>query len=264
MTPTVEEDLALGRYLFRAFQRMPEDEWDEVTEKLSEVKWLLCSQASKPDTVDLRNAGEAYLGKRYTDDPGLEDYFSASPDTWIVSEDYHETGEEWLTFLETLGCSSVPRKIEDGHEIDGLKAILIKLSGAEGEKCLHLARTIFDTLSASIPDDEYERKSWGTVTTRVWVRGLGRAEGTTEKGLNLLILSCASKAPHGFLKRQACFVAPAICLRTLTRIGECSVIGFVISMRKSTLPQINRSGWQKSWAFKRVPLKILSCACSDS
>lgn len=174
---TVEEDLALGRYLFRAFQRMSEEEWDEVTEKLSEVKWLLCSQASKPDTVDLRNAGEAYLGKRYTDDPGLEDYFSASPDMWIVSEDYHETGEDWLTFLETLGCSSVPRKIEDGHEIDGLAGILAKLSRAEGEECLRLACTIFDTLSATVPEVEYDRRNWGIVTNLTWVRRPGPRGG---------------------------------------------------------------------------------------
>jgi hypothetical protein len=145
--------------------------------QVSQVNWLLCRTKAKPETNYLNAPSNVYIGSKYTDSPCLEDYFSASSDKYFVHECYHQAGENWLTFLETLGCSSAPRKIEDGQGFDGLVPILAKLSRDEGEECLHLAHTIFDTLSATIPDDEYERKSWGTVTSRVWVTRRGPGGG---------------------------------------------------------------------------------------
>jgi hypothetical protein len=174
---TVADVVALGRYLFSAFQRMDGEERQATVAQVSQVNWLLCRTKAKPKANYLSAPSNVYIGSKYKDSPFLDDYFSASPDKYFVDECYHEAMEDWLTFLETLGCASTPRKIEDGHGIDGLAAILAKLSQAEGEECMHLARTIFETLSVTIPEVEYDRRNWGIVTNREWATRRGPGGG---------------------------------------------------------------------------------------
>lgn len=173
----VADVVALGRYLFGAFQRMDKEERLEAVAQVSQVNWLLCRNNVNPEANYLNTPGNVYVGSKYTGSTYLDRYFSASPDKCFVHEDYHKLGEDWLTFLEILGCSSVPRKIDGGHGIDGLSAIIKKLSKTEGEDCIYLAQALFDTLSASIPDSEYDRREWGIVTNRIWVRRPGPGGG---------------------------------------------------------------------------------------
>lgn len=174
---TVDDAVALGRYLFSALPRMNGAERQTTVAQLSQINWLLCRTKAKSEANYLNAPSKVYIGSHYTGQSFLEGYFSASPDKYFVHECYHKEGEDWLSFLETLGCSPAPRKIEEGHEMDGLEAILTKLSRVEGEERLHLSKVIFDAMSATVPDGEYERRTWGTVTTRVWVTRRGPGGG---------------------------------------------------------------------------------------
>ncbi len=166
---TEEEDLALGRYLFRAFQRMSDHERDEAAQKLSQIEWLLCRKASQPDTLFLEKSENAYLGQSYTESSDLEDYFSASPETCFVHEDYHQDSENWLSFLGKMGCSDIPRRSSDKHKMEGLDEALAALRAKTeiGER-IKLANSILSVISAHVPEDERERDPCFQVSERIY------------------------------------------------------------------------------------------------
>jgi|GEM_PF-1322716 len=174
---TAEENRAHVRFVFQAFERMPAQERQELASELGKLNWLLCRKLSKPDSLYFVNPTEAHLGQTYTGNQYLEVFFSVSPEIWFLDSSYPREGEKWVGFFESLGCSQHPRRTEEGHELEELRAVLTKLPTLNDQERLVIADAILGILSAMVPEQNHSREAWMSVKSREWIARRGPGGG---------------------------------------------------------------------------------------
>jgi hypothetical protein len=174
---TADENRAHVRFVFKSFQRMLPQEKRELVSKLRDLKWLLCRKSSKGDTLFFVGPTQTYLPQAYTKNPSLEKFYSATPETWFLDSSYPREGEEWLGFLADLGCARHPRRIDEGHDLEGLTSAITRVPSLTDDDCLLYTTAIFDVLSAMVPEQAYGRENWASVESRVWVTRRGPGGG---------------------------------------------------------------------------------------
>ena len=174
---TVEENRTHVRFVFQAFQRMPRQEKRELVSKLCGLNWLLGQNLNKAEKLFFVSPAQTYLPRTYTGKSSLEKFFSATPETWFLDSGYPREGEEWLGFLADMGCARHPRRIEDGHGLEGLTSVITRLPTLANDDRVLKAAAIFDVLSEMVPEQGYSRHTWVSVESRVWVTRRGPGGG---------------------------------------------------------------------------------------
>jgi len=109
--PSVEENRAHVRYLFKALGKKP---FGELLREISETPLLWAYKGVQKGEYRFVRPQKAYLPQAYTGEPDLEIYFAPSPEVWFVDDGYLEPddkAEDWCEFLKELDCADLPRQI---------------------------------------------------------------------------------------------------------------------------------------------------------